>query len=69
MKTLHRKKLKTNTLVGNLGTKDSVEDCISLKPTPDMIKRNIWDISTKYIFIFVLIEIILDFEIKYYKIR
>lgn len=43
VKTLHRNKLKTDTLVGILRTKDSIEDCISFKPTSEMVKSKIWD--------------------------
>ncbi|KAF0708193.1 Uncharacterized protein FWK35_00037401 [Aphis craccivora] len=43
IKTLHRNKLCTVSLVGILRTKHSVTDCISFKPSDNMIKSNIWD--------------------------
>lgn len=45
IKTMHRNKLKTDSLVGILRTKHSVVDCIDFKPSAAMIKSKTWDTS------------------------
>jgi len=43
IKTLHRNKLQTQSIIGILRTKNSITDCVSFKPTDAMIKSKIWD--------------------------
>lgn len=45
IKTLHRNKLQTQSIIGILRTKNSITDCVSFKPTDAMIKSKIWDMS------------------------
>jgi hypothetical protein len=45
IKTMHRNKLKTDSLVGILRTKHSVVDCISFKLSTAMVKSKTWDSS------------------------